>query len=453
MRDLIRKFPAGYLRARLWPLCAAVVGLAALAGCEWKWSGSAKAAGPPPKPPSRQFPVDVQQVSVMPLKYQIQALGSVEAQDVYQVHALVPGTLYDVNFNEGDTVKKDQVLCRIAPLAYEFMAQKAEGISKNAVAELENMKRKMKFEVERSKEKLEEAKHEFGRRKDIGHLGGISDEELALYLSKRELARIDLDDMTKATETEIKMLEASVLEKDAAWKIALDDVRKSIILPPITGIIEKRAVTNGMYVTAGTLLATIVDRSTLKVKLKLSEKDSGAVSPGNEVSFQVPAWPGREFKAEVYFMSNQLDKETRTVDCYARVTKDAEKLKPGYFASAQMETGGNERAVVVPSMAVLPTEKGFVAFVIKDGKAEKRYLKTGMTVTDNSLEVLSGVKENEMLVVNGANALDEGSEVKILKEVPPYSSPNKGVKKEGVVSEANTEGVAPVKATGPKATE
>src|SRR6185295_3241095 len=142
-------------------------------------------------------------------------------------HALVPGTLYDVRYNEGDEVKEGQVLCRIAPLAYEFMAQKAEGMANNAVAQLDNMKRKMKFEVERSKAKLSEAKHEFGRRKDISDLGGISTEELKLYESKAEIAGIDVEDMIKASETEIKMLEASVLEKDAAWKIAKDDVRKS----------------------------------------------------------------------------------------------------------------------------------------------------------------------------------------------------------------------------------
>src|SRR6185295_13305609 len=102
----------------------------------------------------------------------------------------------------------------------------------------------------------------------------------------------------------------------------------------------------------GTLLATIVDRSTLKLKLKLAEKDSGTVQKGMKVGFMVPAWPGREFEAEIYFVSNQLDQATRTVDCYARITKDLEKLKPGYFASAQMTTGGNDRAVVVPSMAV-----------------------------------------------------------------------------------------------------
>src|SRR5204863_8029805 len=81
--------------------------LIAFVGCEWPGSAKAAPPAPPPKPPSRQFPVDVQKVSVMPLKYEIQALGSVEAQDVYQAHALVPGTLYDVTFNEGDTVKKE----------------------------------------------------------------------------------------------------------------------------------------------------------------------------------------------------------------------------------------------------------------------------------------------------------------------------------------------------------
>src|SRR4029079_5221563 len=119
---------------------------------------------------------------------------------------------------------------------------------------------------------------------------------------------------------------ASVLEKDAALKIAQDDVRNSSVKAPIDGVIEKRDVTTGRFVQPGALIATIVDRSQLKLRFKVMEKDSAIVKRGQKVFFSVPAWPGRVFEADIYFVGNQLDLETRSVDCLAKITKQAELL-------------------------------------------------------------------------------------------------------------------------------
>src|SRR5205807_863495 len=141
--------------------------------------------------------------------------------------------------------------------------------------------------------------------------GAISNEEMQLFESHNALAEVDLKDMKEQALTMLSVLEASIIEKDAAWKIALDDVRKSTVLPPIDGTIETRAVTNGMFVTPGQLLATMVDRSQLKLHFKIAEKDTAGLHIGQVVHFNVPAYPGREFESVVYFVGNKLDTETR----------------------------------------------------------------------------------------------------------------------------------------------
>ena len=409
------------LRTRtFWAMtCGCLAALSVLlAGCG-QLAPDKKAAGAvEEKKQERLYPVNVQMAEICALKYEVNALGTVEAQDVYQIHALVPGTLYGVNFSEGDKVGKDDTLCTIAPDAYRFTAMKAEGIYKNAAATVDDMKRKMINEIDRTRVKLQEAGLEIARRKEVREAGGISTEEIQLYESKRDLAKIDLKDMGEASATELKVLEATVLEKDASWKIALDDVRKSVVKPPISGVIEKRAVTSGMFVQPGMLIATIVDRSVLKLRFKVAEKDSALVKPGMKIQFTVPAWPGREFEAEVYFVANQLDMDTRSVDCFARIVKQADALKPNYFASVRMTIGSSDHAIVIPGTAILPTEKGFVAFVEKNGKAQQRFIKTGLTVSDGKVEVLSGIVKDERVVIEGANALLDGSPLKVLNDQP-----------------------------------
>jgi multidrug efflux system membrane fusion protein len=401
-------------------------------------AGTASAPTPAPAPATalstvRTYPVRVQPVRTQPVTYEIRAVGNLEPQDVYRIDSQVAGTIYDVSFNEGDDVKKEQVLLRIAPLAYQYVSARDEAIYKQAEADLANTKRKDFNMIELAKVQLLEAQTEIDRRVAVKEAGGISDEEIQLYQSKRDVQKVMLKDAQDAAVTEIKALEAAIVQKESQWKISQDDVRKSTVLPPIAGKIDKRYVTNGMYVTSGTPLATIVDRRTLKLRFKLAEKDSGSVKTGDKLNFRVPAWPNCDFEAIVYQVSDQLDMDARVVSCLARVEKDLDKLIPGYFASVHLYSGGNKNAVVVPATAILTTEKGFVAFVVKekDGKkvAEKRVVQIGLSVTDNSLEVLKGLSADETLVIEGASALDEGYVVTLLPsgnvvdEVKPPEQP------------------------------
>lgn len=367
----------------------------------------------------RLYPVRTVRVAARPVQYELQAIGSIEAQDVFRIDARVNGTIYEVDFNEGDRVTPDRVLCRIAPEAYRQHALKARALYDQAVGQLADTRRKNANEIERNTIKLSSAALEIARRKAVKDAGAISNEEVELYQSRHDLAMLELKDAKQASETELKVLEATIAQRDAELKIAEDDVRKSTVLSPIPGVIEKRMVTNLMFVTPGTPLAAVVDVRTLKLVFKVSEKDSAAIKTGQSVCFTVPAWPGREFEAKVYFIENRLDVEARVAVCYARVMKDIENLKPGYFAAVKIVTDSKPKAVVVPSTAILPTEKGFVAFVIKDGKAVRRLVKTGMTVTNSELEILSGLEEGETLVIEGANALQDGSPVRVLDAERP----------------------------------
>lgn len=363
----------------------------------------------------RPFNVRTAIVTTQPLTYEVRAVGNVSAADIYRVDARVSGTLYDVKFNEGDTLDTDYVLCRIAPEAYKFRAQKQEALYKQAVADLGDFKRKTANQIERTRIDLDRAKLEVARRIAVKEAGAISNEEIQLYQSRSDLATLELKDSKEASDTAVKTLEAKILETEADWKIAEDDVRKSIVKAPIKGVIEKRFVTTGMFVQAGQQLASIIDRSQIKVRFKVSESESAIARPGLKIQFEVPAYPNRKFEAEIYYVGGKLEDDARVVMVHANVTKDAELLKPGYFAAVSFTEKTKDRAIVVPLSAVQPTERGFVSFVVVDGKAERRQVKTGIAVTERDIEIVEGLKEGELLVIDGANALNPGTPVKVIE--------------------------------------
>ncbi|MCW8131824.1 MAG: efflux RND transporter periplasmic adaptor subunit [Planctomycetota bacterium] len=393
-------------------LCA---GALALGGCSQKETAPAKGGSKA----ARAYLVRTAKVTTQELKYELDTTGSIEAQNVYRIDAQVPGTIYEVSFNEGDQVTPQTVLCRIAPVGYKLYALKAEGAYKKAVADLVDAERRSANDIATAEVKLHEAEIEVARRRTVRAVGAISEEEVQLYQARRDLAEIELKDMKDAAKTMVDAMRTAILEKEAAWKIAEDDLRKSTVLPPVAGQIEKRSVVNGNYVTAGTPLAVLVDMSTLKLKFTLPDDQAAHVFAGSPVTFRVGAYPQRDFKATIYYVGNTADMQTRLVDCWAKVEPSEANLKAGFFATVKIVTEEKKKGVVVPMTAILPTEYGFVAYVLQDGKAVRRKVETGLHVVDHAIEIVSGVKEGETIVVDGANSLQDNVAV---KELPPDKS-------------------------------
>lgn len=384
-----------------------------VAGCG---SGKPPAAGPAKTP--RQYNVRTDLVKTQLVKYELETTGTIQAQDIYRIDAQVSGTIYDVSFREGDLVKRDTMLCRIAPLGYKLAAMKAEGEYKKAVADLADTERRVKNSILNAEVSLQEAEIEVTRRRTVRAVGAISEEEVQLYQAKRDLAEIHLKDMKDAAQTMVEVMRTAILEKEAAMKIAQDDLRKSTVLPPMEGQIEQRMVTNGNFVTSGTPLAILVNLGSLKLKFTLPEDQAPHIRPGAEVAFRVPGYPDRDLTASVYYVGDLADQSTRLVTCWANVERTDANLKGGFFATIRIVTTENKQAIVIPMTALLPTEHGFVSYVVQDGKAVRRKVETGLHVVDRAVEILSGLKEGETIVVEGANSLQDGVPVKDLGKKP-----------------------------------
>lgn len=419
----------------------------------------AQAADAAAKPPAaakpkinRRYPVRMQPIRAQRVNYTLQALGTLEAQDVYRIPAAVSGIVGDVDFNEGSTVDAGRRLCRISPETYQFVVDKQKAIYDQAVANLADYRSKSKQTIEQAEISLAEAQRQVERRKSVTLEGAVAPEEIQQFQTRADLAQLALKAAQENAATGVKNLEAVVAEKKALWDVANDDLQKATVQAPITGVIEERLVTNGQYVAAGTTLARLVDRRVLKLRFKVPEQESAAVKVGDTATFTVPAWPVKTFQAQVYFLSNQVDPQSRVIDCFARVTEDLESLKPGFFASVNLVTGGNNQGIVIPNTGLLPTEKGFVAFVLTDlqwmrptkvdgkqafepvppgqptagaqqhGIARRRSVKVGLNVTGNNIEILEGLKDGEFLVTDGASALEEGYPVFVLPDLAAASA-------------------------------
>lgn len=376
--------------------------LLALASCGR--SDGAPKSGAPPK---RKARVTVHEIQEREVAYVVDAVGSVEAREVIPIPARVTGAVDRADFQEGDEVTPSVVLAEIDLERFQLAEKRAEAEHSRAkaaesVAQILYTNRK----------KLQEE----GRRQNKDW---VTDEQMAGWLADLEKAKAE----SARTESDLKLARRN-----------LNDAR---VRSPIAGVIQKKNVVRGEYVKPETVVATILDLSALHVRFTVTELESQRIAKGQEVRFRLRGSLGREHRARLFFVGQLIDEATRSVECRAEVMRDRirvgairtpfsqwtlelpapeERIRAGSFASVRVTTS-RKRAIVVPERAVLPTEKGFVVFVVDGSKASLRRVEVGLRTADG-VEIVGNLRPGEKIAVDGAAALRAGTEVEIVEPKP-----------------------------------
>jgi multidrug efflux system membrane fusion protein len=349
-----------------------------LAGCG-RAPRAAASNGPGGGPGAQGIPVKAAPVQAQDVTYRIHALGSLEAEEMVQVTAEVEGALSEIRFHEGDRVTPQTVLALIDPERYRLEAERAEANHRKAVADEER------------------AKADLRRREDLARDQLVAVEELN----------------RNRQETERLIAEAAAAK--AARDIALQNQQRSQVRARRAGVINSRQADPGQFVRAGTVLATLVDTSRLRLRFKISEAESLQAREGQTVSFKVGAAGDREFTGTIYHVGEVADPATRQVEVLAWV-KNPGDLKPGFFAEVDLPTGTRQGVLVVPETAIQASERGFVAFVVEDGKARVREVQIGLRTGGGGVEILSGLKPGEEVIVQGSDRLADGVPVRPVED-------------------------------------
>ena len=356
---------------------AAVAALIVIAGaCKKKEAGPAGRGG---RRGQVVFPVDVVQVPVRSLVYTVTAVGSVEAFEKVQVTARVQGAVDRVRFAEGEFANAGQVLVEIETERYRLAVASAQAAYEKALASKADAEAGLK------------------RRETVvaQNPGLIPGEEVETWRTKV---------LTAASE---------VAQTQSALNQAKLNLSDAFVKAPISGIIQTRTVQTGQYIQTGTVLATLVRRDPLLLRFRVPERDAARIKPGQKALFRVRE-DSREFSAKVVHVAESADDTSRLVDITANIDASSDKsLRPGSFAEISVPVSSPGEAAVIPVGAVRPSERGFIAYVVEGDKAAERILTLGMRSADGQVEVLSGLKGGETLVIRGNEALSNGVSVRI----------------------------------------
>ena len=331
------------------------------------------------------FPVEVVTVTERLVEYSVATIGSVQAFEEIQVTARVAGVAEAIHFAEGDAVGPDKVLVEIEPRRFELAVQSARAT------------------LQRAQASAQDARKGLQRREKMGP-------DIA--------AGEEIDTFRAKVATGV----AEVAQAKAALDLAQLNRRDARVRVNAAGVIQTRKVATGQYVQPGTVLATLIRRDPLMLRFAVAEQDAGRLRIGQTAHFRVGGFPAA-FEATVSYIAMTADETSRLVQVQARINNPPDDLRPGVFADVDVPVTPPAPAPVVPQTAVRPSEKGFLAFTIEtnargEPKARQHVLTLGMRTRDGQVEVRAGLNPGERLVIRGAEALKEGSSVKIVANKP-----------------------------------
>lgn len=201
---------------------------------------------------------------------------------------------------------------------------------------------------------------------------------------------------------------------EAALIVARRHLRDTRVTAPISGVLVARPIEIGSTLMPGAPVATIVDISQLKVRVNVPEADVFKLKRGDVVKIMTDVYPGQHFEGHITMIGVKAD-EAHTYPVEVLVRNDAKyPLKAGMFGRVAFTSLPSRSILLVRREAIVGSVRDAKVYVLEGKKAKLRSIVVGAEFGTN-LEVLSGLKQGEQVIVNGQNNLRDGVEVSVLE--------------------------------------
>ncbi len=367
-------------------------------------------AAPKPDASAAPTPIDVTTAAAITrdLQRSVEVVGSLAADEEVVVSAQAPGELSQLNVDFGSYVSQGQVIALIDQRDAKLKVEQAEATLKQTLARL-GMKDGERFDphqnadVRVAKAQLDWAKMDLDRNTKLIENGDISRSNYDQAMTQHNLAQARYQAALDAVNQQLAVVE----QQRSALNLARKAVTDTVVRAPISGAVKEKHASRGSYLPVNGRIVTLVKINPLRLRADIPESSAAAVRTGQTMTLTVEAFPNRTFTGRVVRIGPSLNEQTRALTVEAEVANSGNLLRPGMFAKSQLITAKNAPAVMVPQRAVVTVAGLTKVFVIENGKAVERIIKTGATDGD-LVEITEGVKSGETIVTSNLDRLQTG---------------------------------------------
>lgn len=416
---------------------------------------------------AKTIEVEVTKAKKASITEKVSASGTVQPVIEVKLAPEVSGEITDLRIEDGDSVRRGDILVKIRPDVWLSQLERSEAGLNQQRANLESSK----ASLSRAQATYMRAEQDYQRQEKLWNQKVISEADWQLVQQNFKIATNDL----KSAEQAVEASKFIVNSTEASVKESRENVRRTTVEAPMTGVVSKLNVKKGERVVgtaqmAGTEMLRIADLNKMEVRVNVNENDIVRVHYGDSVIIDVDAYgnSGKQFKGLVTNIANTArDKqsadaitefEVRIIilqSSYEDLIKAGNRypFRPGMTASVDIVTTRKENVLSVPLAAVTtrnPDDKKtgegneesnddddrpqvtdsskpkqekkedkVVVFVNENGVAKMIEVKTGISDYDN-IEIMSGLTENSEVITGPflvvSKRLKEGDKVSLKKE-------------------------------------
>ena len=348
----------------------AVVALAGALGAAWWFQRPSAAPQAPPAPARAGGPgapgggagapvVESTLARLQPLSEQIEAVGSLRSRQGTMVRAEVGGRVTQINFRDGQRIRRGQLLVQLDDRLQRAQVQQAQ-------AELS----------------IAQANHK--RNSELVAQGFISQRGVDESAAAVQVAQARAE-LARATAARLR------------------------VLAPFDGVAGLRNISVGDYLKEGADIVNLEDMSAMYVDFRLPERWQARVRPGLGVRVQVEALPDRAFAAVVQAVDPQIDANGRSLNVRGCIDNRRLDLRPGMFARVSTRLGEDRQALMIPEQAVVSQggRQSVIRLIRTEGpegtpawRSERVDVQTGTRLAGH-VEVVQGLAEGERVVTAG----------------------------------------------------
>jgi membrane fusion protein (multidrug efflux system) len=316
--------------------------------------------GPGGKP---KVPVQVYVVAATKLADEVSSTGSVMADESVTIQSEISGKITSLNIQEGQPVRKGQLLFTI-----------------NA-ADVQAQLRKQEYNIKlyQDQEKRERT-----------------------LLAKEYISRQEYEQSNNALLTAQADLQA--------LRVTL---QKAYVRAPFDGVLGLRNTSVGAYVSPGTAITTLSRVSPVKVDFNVPSRFAQSVRVGDPVLVTDEATT-KKIEAKVYAINPQIDPVSRTLPVRAIYANKNMELRPGGFVKVNLELGETAEALQIPTEAVVPVASGYTVFIVKNGKAAIQPVNIGVR-SDKVIQITKGLAVGDTVIRTGILQVKADDRVSIQK--------------------------------------
>lgn len=314
----------------------------------------------------RAVPVEVASIELATVSEEVEALGTLAADEAVVIAPEIAGRVVFLGFKEGERVKAGQELVKLD----------------TAILDAE----------------LKQAMADLGLARD-------TNDRLRGLVSRGSGTQVALDESA-----------AKLASNEARVQLAKAKLAQSTIVAPFNGVVGLRSVGVGDYVSVGKQLITLTSIDPIKIDFRVPEIYLSRLKTGQPVQMRVDAVPDRKFQGQIYAIDPVVDVNGRAIRLRANIPNADLALKPGLFARLTITIDQRENAIMVPEMAVVPDAVGKMVYIVDKGKAKRVTVELGKRLP-GKVEIISGLKPDMQIITAGQMRLRDGAIIAIKDKV------------------------------------